>query len=287
VGGTMNPTNDYNDWRGMLIRVTPGGVQDTSFGDGGVVAFDAIRSLGCSGSPDFNRYSVNDVAELSTGGYLVTGGDFAGCYRAMATYKVDSSGTSDSSFGVGGATQATTTFGYASSMRIDLVDGDTKFMVAGGTLNSAIIARFNVDGTADTTFNNGSNVKELWAYPIGFAASGVTRDGAGNYTFRGTGAASWSPLYNQNAIARATANGDPDTGFDSDGVLAITPSSLPKGAFVDSPSDPLAVFLLGTFADANDVFALGFQVSGGTSNASDGRQALLRRFTVVGGTEHG
>jgi uncharacterized repeat protein (TIGR01451 family) len=287
VGGSMNPTNDYNDWRGMLIRVMPSGVQDTSFGDGGVVAFDAIRTPGCSGSPDQNRYSVNDVVELPAGGYLVTGGDFAGCYRAMATYRIDANGAIDSSFGVGGATQATTAFGYASAMRIDLVDGGTKFMVAGGTLNSTIIARFNVDGSVDNTFNSTSNVKELWAYPIGFAATGVSRDAAGNYTFRGTGSYSWSPYYNQNAIARATANGDPDTGFAPNGVLGIVPTALPKGMFVDAPSDPLAVYIGGVFADANDVFVLGDQVSGGTSNASDGRQALLRRFTVAGGMESG
>ena len=287
VGGSMRPTNDYNNWRGMLIRITPAGVQDAGFGDGGVVAFDAIRNPGCSAWPDFNRYTVNDLVELPAGGYLVTGGDQVSCYRAMATYKIDSAGAIDTGFGVGGATQATTTFGFATSMRIDLVDGDTKFAVAGGTLSSAIIARYQLDGSADTTFNAGSNVKELWAYPLGFAPTGVTRDGTGNYAFRGTGNNSWSPIYNQNAIARATANGDPDTGFSSNGVLPIAPTGLPKGTFVDAPSDQFLVYVGGVYADASDVFVLGHQVSGGTSNASDGRQALVRRFTVAGGTEMG
>jgi len=287
LGGSMQPTNDFNNWRGMLIRVTPAGAQDTGFGDGGVVAIDAIRTPGCSGSPDFNRYTVNDLVELPAGGYLVTGGDFAPCYRAMATYKVGSDGVLDTGFGVGGATQATTSFGNAPSMRIDLADGETKFVVAGGTLTSTIIARFNLNGTADTTFNSGSNVKELWAYPLGFAPTGVTRDDAGNYAFRGAGNYSWSPIYNRNAIARATANGDPDTGFTSDGVLSIAPIGLPKGTFVDAPSDELLVYAGGVYANASDVFLLGHQVSGGTSNASDGRQAVVRRFRAAGGTERG
>jgi uncharacterized repeat protein (TIGR01451 family)/uncharacterized delta-60 repeat protein len=287
LGGAMRPTNDFNNWRGLLIRVTPAGVQDTGFGDGGVVAVDAIRTPGCSGSPDFNRYTVNDLVELPAGGYLVTGGDFAPCYRSMATYKVGSDGVLDTGFGVGGATQATTSFGNAPSMRIDLADGDTKFVVAGGTLTSTIIARFHLNGTADTTFNAGSNVKELWASPLGFAPTGVTRDGTGNYTFVGTGNFSWSPIYNKNAIARATANGDPDTSFTSDGVLPIVPTGLPKGTFVDAPSDQFLVYVGGVHADTGDVFVLGHQVSGGTSNASDGRQALIRRFRVAGGTERG
>jgi hypothetical protein len=287
VGGSMRPTNDFNNWRGMLIRVTAAGVQDTGFGDGGVVAFDAIRNPSCSSSPDFNRYTARDLVELPAGGYLVTGGDQVGCYRAMATYKIGSDGAIDNGFGVGGATQGTTIFGYATSMRIDLADGDTKFVVAGGTLSSAIIARYQLDGSADTTFNAGSNVKELWAYPLGFAPTGVTRDGTGNYAFSGTGNYSWSPFFNQNAIARATANGDPDTGFSSDGVLLIAPAGLPKGTFVDAPSESqFLVYVGGVYADASDVFVLGHQVSGGTSNASDGRQALLRRFTLSG-TERG
>jgi hypothetical protein len=171
-------------------------------------------------------------------------------------------------------------------MEIDLTDGQT-VTVAGGTLNSTIIARYHLDGSADTTFNAGSNVKELWAFPLGFAPTGVTRDGAGNYTFRGAGNYSWSPFYNGNAIARATANGDPDTGFSANGVVAVAPTGLPKGTFVDAPSDQFLTYVGGVYTNANDVFVLGHQVSGGTSNASDGRQALIRRFNVAGGTERG
>jgi hypothetical protein len=62
---------------------------------------------------------------------------------------------------------------------------------------------------------------------------------------------------------------------------------MPPASLVDAPSDPFLVYVGGVYADTSDIFVLGYQVSGGTSNASDGRQALVRRFNIAAGTERG
>jgi len=128
-----------------LARYNPDGTLDTSFGIGGRVTTDF------PGGGDANALAVQADGKLVAAG--ATGGDFA-----LARYNPD--GSLDTSFGTGG----TVTTDFAGSVDIAnalIVQADGRLVAAGSTEFTAVdfaLARYNPDGSLDTSFGTGGQV---------------------------------------------------------------------------------------------------------------------------------
>jgi uncharacterized delta-60 repeat protein len=135
----------------LLMRLNSNGSLDSTFGSYGVASLPIQV-------PEYGR----SIALQPDGKILVAGGvnvasQYAPTIEDLAVLRLNANGTLDTSFGVNGVASITVSslFGRGNSVR---VQSDGKIVVAGGrykvngTDSDFVIARFNADGTPDTTF---------------------------------------------------------------------------------------------------------------------------------------
>jgi uncharacterized delta-60 repeat protein len=137
-----------------LARYNANGTLDTTFGNNGKLLTNVV------GFPD-------SIAVEADGNILVSGANTSSpatlvCYNA--------NGTLDTTFGNGGELTNLPFYGQASM----LIQPDGKIVLAGitdlaGGITSLMVARFNADGTADSSFGSGGEV--------------ITHVGSGNYNY--------------------------------------------------------------------------------------------------------
>jgi uncharacterized delta-60 repeat protein len=139
-------------WSFALARYNSDGTLDATFGTGGKV------------TTDFGGFTaIAQCVAIQADGKIVAGGRFyTGPVSDFALARYNSDGTLDITFGSGG--KVTTDFMNGS---LDEADGiaiqtDGKIVVAGssnlGTTVDFALARYNSDGTLDTTFGSGGKV---------------------------------------------------------------------------------------------------------------------------------
>lgn len=200
-----------------LARYNVDGSLDTSFGVGGKVVTDF----------GFPNSSVNGVA-LQCDGKIVAAGisisgdanDPANWDIALARYNVD--GSLDTSFGVGG--KLTTNFGSTpfGSMTGDAawslaLQADHKIVVAGSSNQGSggfALARYNEDGSLDTSFGVGGKVVSGSGGDVAFSVA-LQPDGR----IVAAGHSNPGATLNDFALSRYNADGSLDTGFGVDGIV--------------------------------------------------------------------
>lgn len=198
-----------------IIRLNIDGSFDTTFSNGGI----DTTSFG------FNYNDINSLL-IQMDGKIVAGGSAGAYYSngnfALARYCVN--GTLDTSFGNGG--KVITHAGIAnSSISAISIQTDGKIIAAWTSRDSLIdnfvLARYNYNGTLDTTFGiNGIVVKPLGIYSSQCTSMTLQNDGkivtAGlsldsvNYN---------SNLYTDFALVRFNANGTVDSSFGMNGIV--------------------------------------------------------------------
>ena len=142
---------DYGDV--AVLRYNPDGTLDTSFGVSGNGAVFT----------DWGRQSQADSVQLQSDGKIVVAG-FAGYFYgnadfALARYNTD--GSLDSNFNINGSGIVLTTPGVSFGDFIGLaIQSDGKILESGvannGSKNVFEVLRYNVDGSLDTSFGNGT-----------------------------------------------------------------------------------------------------------------------------------
>lgn len=157
---------------------------------------------------------VQPDGKIVTGGYAEVGG-----VNLFALTRYDTDGTLDSTFGTSGV--VTTSFGGITNFGYQLaIQDDGKLLLAGGSFDGAqsdyALARYNSDGSLDSSFGTGGQV--LTDFPAGesdvahgvavqpdgkILVSGITSNGT-DYDF---------------ALARYNSNGTLDTSFNGDGLI--------------------------------------------------------------------
>jgi uncharacterized delta-60 repeat protein len=239
VGG--GGTQDYDF---VLARYTTEGALDTTFGSGGIVVTD----IAGAGRMDVARA----VAIQQDGKIVAVGSSYASAgdvYFALARYNPD--GSLDAGFGPGGAvlTLSGRDVGGASAVAIQQ---DGRIVAAGeGTLDfpsgsDFMLARYDADGTLDSSFGQGGIVL---TNPGG--AGGVAIQPNGKIVAAGGGEEGF-------ALARYEPNGTLDTSFGQDGIaggpqggaaaVAIEPDGkLVAGGTCCSWSDPGSSFVLARY----------------------------------------
>ncbi len=155
----VGSTTDYQSYRLLLIRLLPDGTLDTAFGDGGVV----VQNVGEVTS--FGEDMGQDVVLDADGNILVSGSSYNADYvRRPVVVKFLPDGALDTSFGVEGVASIPVMEVGSSSFDGMAVQPDGKIVAAGyfGMTELwyvLLLARFNADGTLDTSFGDEGVVK--------------------------------------------------------------------------------------------------------------------------------
>ena len=206
VAGFADQASGFNsDF--ALARYDPDGTLDTSFDSDGIVTTDL------NGQDD----NITGLAIQPDGKIVAVG--TAGDDVALARYMPD--GKLDPNFGTAGF--KITDLGF-----VDVANGVAlapggQILLAGYTIgtklnNDFLLERYDTDGTLDTTFGTGGAVKTDLSAGDDFAENLVV-DAAGRIILVGESTSPTSTPFTDMALARYNADGTPDTGFATNGIL--------------------------------------------------------------------
>lgn len=219
------------------------GQLDPNFGTGGKVLLPDQSGL--------TFYRVNTMAIQGDGKILLAGEAGSGPDRPGSFFlgRVNADGTVDTSFGTNGV--VTTSFGNLANAVSIAIQPDGKILLGGtqetddvGTNGQFALARYNTNGSLDTTFGTGGTV--LTRIPGQESLESIALAPNGDIVAGGTGtyqdpAHPNDSSYSTHAfeVARYKPNGALDVTFDGDGYV-VMPSSTK-----DTYSEALAVTLEG------------------------------------------
>lgn len=246
-----------------LARYNTNGSLDTSFGTGGFVetSFGIILAL-----------AIQDDGKIIAGGDdpFVGDGDFI-----IRRYNTD--GSLDSSFGVGGTVM--TDFGTLTDSLNDLViQTDGKIIAVGFSFGAPVaLARYNLDGSLDTSFGVGGKV--ILSIPGGIVgALALQQDG------KIVGGGGIGPFPTKFLLVRFNSDGSLDTSF---GVNGFAITGFTGNAFVRSlliqPNDKI-IAVGGAFEGSTSFdFAIARFNSDGSLDTSFGSGGKI--VTDLGGSD--
>jgi uncharacterized delta-60 repeat protein len=187
-----------------LARYRSNGALDTTFGSNG----KEVSSFGINNSKAYALVIQTDDKIVVAGEY----GDESSSTFALARYS--SEGIIDTTFGTDGG--VSTTIGTFASVYALALQSDGKIVAAGytydGSNNNFALARYNTDGTLDTTFGTDGIVVTAGSGDDSAKALGIQSDGkivAAGYTEVGGNKCF--------AVVRYNADGSRDTTFGTDG----------------------------------------------------------------------
>jgi uncharacterized delta-60 repeat protein/uncharacterized repeat protein (TIGR01451 family) len=195
----------------VIARFAASGELDTSFNGTGVVIRDVATGVDNANAVALDadgRVVVAGMSDVMPG----TGNIFQ-----MVVARLNTDGTFDTNFDVDGL--LTLPFTTQSDAQAVVVQPDLKVVVGGATAipqdqfnrASFALARFNYDGTLDSSFGNGGKViTDL--YP-GSRIVGLALGFDGTITAAGNGALQFTTATNSFAVARYTADGVLDPSF--------------------------------------------------------------------------
>ncbi|HXF00954.1 MAG TPA: hypothetical protein VN458_11490 [Solirubrobacterales bacterium] len=192
------------DSEGVLARFNPNGSLDTSFsGDG-------------KQTTDFGAWS--GVAIQGDGKIVTVGGaDGGGTGFDFAIARFNPNGTLDTSFS-GDGTQ-TTDFGDDEGASGVALQGDGRIVTAGvgggGTFGDFALARYDTDGSLDTSFSGDGKQTTDFGFGADDAANGIAIQGDGKIV--AAGRAGGGATANDFALARYNTDGTLDPSFSDDG----------------------------------------------------------------------
>jgi uncharacterized delta-60 repeat protein len=151
AAGAGGPANDF-----VLARYQPDGSLDPTFGSGGKV------------STDFGGFDAANAATLQPDGKIVAAG-IGGFFSRFALARYESDGSLDAGFGSGG--KVTTSFAgenIESANGVAIQQND-KIVAAGRAFiqfdSSFALARYNADGSLDSTFGSGGKITTDFGNP--------------------------------------------------------------------------------------------------------------------------
>ena len=273
VAGTTTQTGTGKDF--ALARFNADGTPDTAFGNNGLVTTDFA---GGDDVPSALAIQPNNGKIVLAGDSTQSGSDLLGLVR----YNLD--GSLDTSFGTGGL--VTTNFGDGHDRAGGVqVQFDGKIVVSGstfidgsgntGSVDHFALARYNSDGTLDTSFGTGSTsptgtvTTDFSA--LGFvsdAANGLVLDTTGRLVVAGTATESGSSSY-------AVACYDPGTS-----TVSVQASDVPPVLAVvgDQQTTAGQVFVLpeiGRFTHSSIAGDFNYQINWGDGSVTDSGPATI------------
>jgi uncharacterized delta-60 repeat protein len=143
-----------------LARYDSTGALDAAFGSAGKVTTDF--NAGNTGYQEVNTIAIQSDGKILAGGFAQAGWQQGGAWW-LARY--NSNGTLDNTFGTGGIVRTAFVNMYDEHVTAIVIQPDGKIVATGYTLNvgietypTLILARYNTDGTLDTSFGQSGKV---------------------------------------------------------------------------------------------------------------------------------
>jgi uncharacterized delta-60 repeat protein len=238
-----------------VARFLPTGTLDTTFGNGGLASTGFVGGEGLQGVALQPDGKIIWVGSQNTPGFTPFG------TFSFAVARFNANGSLDTSFGTGG--QAGVEFfappmeGAQEFARAVLVQPDGKILVAGSARQGQIrfapiqgaLARFNANGTLDTSFGTGGKILSS-SLPNGITALGL--DAAGN-------------IFTLPIRAEFSPSGQADASVTPAAIIASSHGGssvfLPSGQFVQATGFTVA-------KHDNDVQVQRFNADGNIASAS-------------------
>ena len=151
VGHSYNGLPLLDDF--TVVRYNASGTLDTSFNGTGKVITD-IGGFSSDGEGDYGRcVAIQSDGKIVVAGYARVGGTLTqGGTDAIALVRYNTNGSLDTTFNITGKVITNATIGDAQARCIAL-QSDGKIVVAGSTGSEVVVARYNENGSLDTTFN--------------------------------------------------------------------------------------------------------------------------------------
>ena len=202
-----------------LVRYNANGTLDTTFDTDGKVTTSII------GVDDgITGLAIQTDGKILAAGYALSGSNYV---FALARYNAD--GSLDTTFDTDGKV-TTSILGVDSFANAMSLQSNGKIVLAGGAYNGTnydvALARYNADGSLDTTFDTDGKVTTgVLAGNDGANAVKVRSDGkivAAGYAFSGASSSF--------AVVRYNADGSLDTAFDTDGKVTTSILAVEDGA---------------------------------------------------------
>lgn len=229
AGNTQQPVSGDHF---SVARYNADGSLDTSFGNGGFVATTFAG---------YNSQAFGMAVDSSGRIVVVGNADASAPDIALARYNPD--GSVDNSFGSAGlvTTRFENSFAQAFGVAIDSAGRvDIVGEVYHNTQTSGyqlLLARYNTDGSLDTTFGNGgSTFTSLGIYDT--AGNALTFDTQGNIVVAGSYGASGN---SQALVARFTSAGTLDTTFNGTGTELFSFGPTPAGYTNTAQANAVAI----------------------------------------------
>ncbi|WP_372412383.1 hypothetical protein [Streptomyces luteireticuli] len=232
------------DWG--VVRLSPNGSLDASFGSGGKVV------INFTGQEDVAR-----AVALQSDGKIVVGG-FSGSELAgnISVARLNTDGTLDSSFGTGGTVTYDISGATGDAIRAMAIQPDGKILGAGVAGANPGLIRLNPDGSLDATFAGGGKA----AVPIGnsghlFALALLS---TGKFLVAGFDTITQDDFL----LARFNTDGTLDATFGTSGFVRTDFNGLNDLGFVVLVKADGAI-VLGGDIDAADPFGTGGDIKAG------------------------
>ena len=207
----LNGTTDIS-----LFRLNSDGSIDTTFGAGGIIAYDYQ-----GGNDSAQAVTIQADGRILVGGYVTLfEGNSSKLVACVLRYNIDSS--LDGSWGLNGT--ATTAFGSQADVITGIaVQPDQRVVVSvnsiSNNIQNVLVSRYNATGTTDTSFgaNGGSTIVGIGSggedYARGIVVMPIGRIVVGGYTRIDATTQNYDFF-----AARFNSEGFLDTTFDTDGV---------------------------------------------------------------------
>lgn len=242
------------------------GALDPLFGTNSSGVFDASGTV----ATNFGNFDSSFAVAIQADGKILVGGgaDITGVHDfALVRYNLD--GTLDSSFGSSGT--VTTNFGGSEEIEDIIIQSDGKIVVVGFTTAGAstqnfAIARYNTDGSLDTSFNPGGalgdvpNVAGLLNLDItggvDFVKGVALQQDQKMVIVGGDG------ISDDAIVIRLNSNGSLDTTFNAGGVLGGAPNTAGIITFDFGVTDASEVAI----ANDGSIFVVGSGEPDGTTH---------------------
>lgn len=208
TGYSMNPQASWTEDL-ALARYNSDGSLDASFdGDGVVVTTTTTAESGKSiGVQPDGKILVSGTAEVSGVGNFLT-------------MRFNANGSLDTSFDTDG--MVTTSFGTSALVSAQMIQPDGKVLVGGqrasGLTSIAVLARYNSDGSLDTSFDGDGKLDSLFANNLQWV-SDLEVQNDGKIVFIGDGGVSENSVF----AVRLNTNGSLDTSLNQTGVTPAMP----------------------------------------------------------------
>ncbi|MCW5961856.1 MAG: VCBS repeat-containing protein [Pyrinomonadaceae bacterium] len=260
VVGNYEGSSDF----GIFVsRFNSNGTPDTTFGSSGVAVISIFSGGGLG----------QDIAILPNGKIAIAGAsvNIFTQLAKFAVFRLTANGSLDSTFGSGGV--SSTSFSASNDVALSLaVQADGKLVAAGsgnfdlGSNGLLAAARFNTNGSLDTSFGTGGKISSDIGPAIDLAADvKIQTDGkvvVGGVTCTDANCGGGNAL-----IFRYNSNGAADTSFNGNGRVFVQPVN--SGA-------PTAI---SGIAIQNDGKIVG---AGAVQNSGSGSDALIVRYLSNG-----